>query len=218
VVQIALLILLLLGPVRKYVLLFFFYATRLGANLAEMLVLRTQPVTSSDYRHLYWTDEVLLDLLLFLLVITLTYRVLENSPQREAMRKVLFSVVAVVVVLPFLLFGYPFSAGPWPTGRWFNHTSQLLNFGGAIMNLALWTAIIGNKRRDVQLLLVCLGVGVDVTGAAISYGVNLLLPQDARWFSNGFLSLTNVVSVIILCWAFRPPSRATHPVNAVTAP
>ena len=56
------------------------------------------------YAKLYWTDEVTLDLLLFLMVIMLTYRALEGSPLRAGMGRLLGAVLAIVLVVPFVLF------------------------------------------------------------------------------------------------------------------
>ena len=39
------------------------------------------------------------------------------------------------------------------------------------MNLGLWTALIGTKKRDPLLLTVSAGLGVAVTGAAIAFGL-----------------------------------------------
>ena len=75
-----------------------------------------------------------------------------------------------------------------------------------MMNLGLWTALIGTKKRDPLLLTVSAGLGVAVTGAAIAYGLRRYrtprgLPQQ---LANLFKTLTYLASVAIWCWAFRP--------------
>ena len=122
----------------------------------------------------------------------------------------------MAVFLPFLLFHPKFT--PWPNGVWFNSTSQMLNFGGAIMNLALWTALIASKRRDPQLLTVSAGLGIVVTGAAISFGLVHLTPLRIHWLPNVFLMLTHIAGLMIWYWAFRPATNPRQvPSDAVTS-
>ena len=95
------------------------------------------------YRTLYWTDHVTLDLLLFLVVIAFTYAALQENPLRPKAAKALGVIVVVALVLPFaMLHTSPLRAHGFFNSQWFNHTSQILNFGAAIMNLVLWTALL----------------------------------------------------------------------------
>jgi len=163
----------------------------------------------------YWTDEVLLDLLLFLMVILLIYRALEGSPMRAGMGRLLGAVVNSVAIVPFVLF----SARRFSTA-WFDGTSQLLNFGAAIMNLALWTALIATKKRDPLLLTVSAGLGVAVTGAAITFGLRrFTLPGGTpQHMANLFKAITYLAGLTIWCWAFRPRARKSTAPPAVSAP
>jgi hypothetical protein len=188
---------------RRYPLLLVYCVLQLAATVAEEYVSRVHGQTNF-FRKLYWTDEITLDLLLFLMVITLIYRAVEGSPVRVAMGRLLGAVVAVVLVVPFIVF----TARRFST-TWFDGTSQLLNFGAAIMNLGLWTALIGTKKRDPLLLTVSAGLGVAVTGAAIAYGLRRFTPPTStpQQLANLFKTLTYLTSVAIWCWAFRPSAR-----------
>ena len=157
------------------------------------------------YTRLYWANDVIVDLLRFLLVIVLSYRAVPEGPRRLTMGRLLGGVVVIMLVLPFVLF--PLSFKPWPSEVWFNSTSQLLNFGGAIMNLILWGALLVNRKRDPQLTAVSIGLGVVVTGAAVSYGLRHLLPLEARFIPNLFLMLTQLAGWGIWCRAFWPAAN-----------
>lgn len=149
-----------------------------------------------------------MDLLLFLVVISLTNLALEHSPLRAKTSRILAAVVAAALILPFVLFNPPLSTSPthWNAawGRWFNSTSQMLNFGAAIMNLALWSALLVSRKRDPQLLRVSIGVGVVVAGQAIGFGIRRFIADGStlREFPDLFMSLTHVLSVFIWCSAF----------------
>jgi len=212
---------LLLGPFRKYLLLLTYCLVQLAAAVVEFLLSheggREVGRMSPLFIRAYWTDEIVIDSLLFLLVIVLTYRALEGQPQRAAIGKVLAAVVVIAAVAPFVVF----YSRPLFKTSWFNGTSQFLNFGAALMNLALWTAMLSNKRRDAQLLTVSAGLGVLVTGAALGYGLRQFTTGggNARDLANLFMTITYVTSMLIWCWAFRPAVRKSRtPPAAVTSP
>ena len=209
-----LLLFLLQGSLLKYPLLFLYCFARLASNTAEVIVLHRAGTQSAFYKVLFWTDELVLDLLLFLMVIALIYKALEGKPQRSAAGKMLAGVVVAAIALPFFVISRLF------TTHWFSGASQFLNFGGAIITLALWTALIGAGRRDPQLLGVSAGAGLMVTCAAIAYGVRQWMPSPGLVrLPDLFFNLTQVAGVGFWCWTFRPAARArTAPSDAVTSP
>jgi len=199
---------------RRYPFLLVYSVLQLIITGVEEYVYRVYSLSSQFYGKLYWTDEVIMDLLLFLMVIVLTYRALESSPLRAGMGRLLGAVVLIVVTVPFVLFSARRFSTPW-----FDGTAQLLNFGAAIMNLGLWTALIGTKKRDRLLLTVSAGLGVAVTGAAIAFGLRRFTPPTStpQQLANLFKTLTYLASVAIWCWAFRPAARKSPtPPTAVT--
>ena len=134
------------------------------------------------------------------------------------MNRFLIGVVVAALVLPFVLFHPRFT--PWPLGAWFNSTSELLNFGAALMNLPLWATLIGSRLRDPQFLKVSAGLGVAVTGAALAYGLRHFIPPGAfRWVPNLFLMLSQLAGWLLWCSAFRisMPNKAlgTTPVASI---
>jgi hypothetical protein len=181
---------------RRYVIILIYSLAYLGATLAGEFFLRRDGPQSPIYRLFYWRAEVGLDLLLFLTVIILIYQGLEDSPLRARAGPLLSAIVGIAVILPFVVLKHRvFSA------RWFDGASQMLNFGAAILNLALWTALLVRKKRDPRLLGVSLGVGVTVTGAAISYGL-LQLFRSGHEYVNLFAALTHTAGVLLWCRAF----------------
>jgi hypothetical protein len=212
--QLTLLFFLLRGPFKRYAFLLVYSVASLVTTILERLVSQDRVL----FRKVYWSDEVILDLLLFLVVIALTNLALEGNPLRPRMSRVLLGIVLAAVVLPFVVLHPPFFtsgtrwSGAW--GRWFNSTGQMLNFGAAIMNLALWSALLTSRNRDSQLLKVSIGVGVAVAGQAIGFGIRRFLPTEsaAREFPDLFMVVTHLLSVFIWCAAFRV--RAKKPTAA----
>jgi hypothetical protein len=205
--QVLLVYSLLRGPFQKYFIIFLYSSVYLITSLLEVIIARRGGKTTPLYSQVYWTNEIVLDLLLFLMVILLTYRATEGSPLRAAAGKLLTGVVVIAVALPFVL-----GSQPYFSLRWFRLTAQILNFAGAIMNLALWTALIGSRRKDAQLLTVSAGLGVAVTGQAVYYGMRLMTNASAiRVVSDALNVITFLAGVAIWCWAFRPATRSSGP-------
>ena len=199
--QLATVVFLLWGPTRKYAFVLGHCLLQLCTSVLEVTVSKEFGTRSRVYRQVFWTDEIVLDLLLFLILILLTHRAMEGSPARAAMGKMLAAVAALVVSLPFVL--YP---GAFVKTAWFDHTSQLLNFGAAILNLGLWTALLGSGKREWQLLTVSAGFGVTATGVAIAYGLRAMIhARGPAWTAaNLAFGFAHLAGALILCWAFRP--------------
>jgi len=224
IVLLSVLVLLLRGPFRKFWVLLLYVAWELFATVTLTILtpLYNNPgienAARADavrlYARLYWSNDVIVDLLRFLLVIVLTYAATPEGAKRVSIGRILGGIVAVVMVLPFLLF--PLHFAPWPEASWFNSTSELLNFGAAIMNLGLWGALLANRKRDPQFVAVSIGLGVVVTGAALSYGLRHLIPASAIFIPNVFLMLTQLAGWTIWCRAFWPvPKRSPAPESAL---
>jgi hypothetical protein len=204
-------VLLLRGAYCSYPFLLVSCLVVLIGQVSVGVAFSTAGVHSDFYSHVYWTADVVDYFVRFLVVVTLTYRVTEGSPLRAAVGRLLPIIAIVAVVLPFVLYH------PYFNGRWFRHTSQVLNLSAAFMNLLLWTAILGRRgARDRQLLLVSVGVGITVTAMAVSYGVvQFMSSATLRWFPDMFKILSETAGSAIWCWAFWPDPgrsrRTQHP-------
>jgi hypothetical protein len=185
---------------RKYLMVFLFCATLLITSLAEVLVVQAPAYgnRSETYRILYWTDEIVTDAFLFVMVAVMIYRATEGTPLRKLAERLFSGVVTVALLLPFVVFEH------WFSNRWYVRSSQLLNFGGALLNLLLWTALLGMRRRDTQLLTVSAGLGVIVTGSAVFYGLLATFrkdPEITAMLNLGYV-LSRSAGLAIWCWAF----------------
>jgi hypothetical protein len=205
-----LLCLLLRGPVRRYPVFFAYISARFLGDLLLAYTYRNMGQTSPAYRNTYWSFEIADAMLLFLVLMTFTYEALRGNPLRPKAGRILAAIGVLTLASPFALFSSRVFSY-----RWFNSTDQMLNFGGAIMNLVLWGALLANRRRDPQLLPISMGVGVTATSAAIVWGARLWVSARHRWPIDDFAILAYYVSLLLWCWVFRPkrgaPSRPSAP-------
>jgi len=204
--QLLLLYLLLRGPLRRYYLIFLYVLVELiGTTAAKYVIATGGRQGNAQFRDVFFAGDVIGLLLVFFVVIMLTYQVMEGSPLRAKVQRLLGVIAALALVLPFVIY-----RDEWFTTAWYNGTLQLLNFGAAIMTLILWTALIARKTRDPQLLMVCAGLGVAVAFNAIGWGLRkfTISGGDARVVANLLLQLIYLVRIGIWCWAFRPQKTA----------
>jgi len=226
VLLLAVVVFLLQGSFRKYPLLLLYVAWELfatvGLTWADQVYNGTASYTAKTitegqrlYGHLYYTNDIIVDLLRFLVVTVLTFQATPEGPRRRYVGRLLGGVAVFVMAVPLLLFHPTFT--PWPSFVWLNSATELLNFGAAVMNLVLWGTLIASKKRDPQLLTVSAGLGIVVTGAAVSYGLrHFFKPGVWRNVPDILLMLTQLAGWTIWCWAFRPqPKPHSAPAEAL---
>jgi hypothetical protein len=202
--HVVLLFLLILGPFRRYFVIFLYCLAQTVLGVLDGVILRKFGQSSTQYRTMFWTDAIIVDVLLFLVVIVLTYQALEGNPLRAKMTRILGGISVIVAILPFVVLRRPLFMT-----RWFNGTDQILEFGVAIMNLGLWTALIASKKRDAQLLTVTAGLGARVAATALLLGLRHFTVGGgtAREIADVAVRLTFIAGTLIWCWAFRPSTR-----------
>jgi len=199
------------GALRKYTTFSIYIAGSVAADVLQRVAERQFGWRSASYRQVWWTDQIALDVLLFLVIIALTYQTLGNNPHRAKAGKALGAIGLAVLALPFALLPSHNSAthGSF-TSQWFNHASQILNFGAAIMTLVLWTALLLNRRgRDQRLVTLSIGLGLATTSAAVLWGVRRWITAENRELVDGFTVLVHLAALLIWCWAFRSKGPST---------
>jgi hypothetical protein len=200
--------LLLRGPFSRYFPVFLYLFTYLAVTGAQAWVYYTAGPSNHLYFQVYWGGTLLLDLMMFFLVISLTTRALEGNPMREKMVRLLGGIALLIPVIPFLIFDSTVFGRTWNQS-----VSQLLNFGAAVMNLALWSALILSRQRDRQLMSVSAGLGIMVACAALTLGVRRFTQQDdsIRVIADYLYRVGQIAGPAIWCKAFWPHRRFTPP-------
>jgi hypothetical protein len=199
ILQLSVIVFLLEAAFREYPLVLAYSLTRLITSALEMGLRETLGDQAALFRRVYYSDRVVLNLLLFVMVTAIIFRLLKGKPQRSMIGKALLGIVGVVLLLPFLVLSRPF------TLHWLNAMSQFLYFGSGIMTAVLWKVLMRSEPRDLQLMKFTVGLGVAMTGAAVAFGLQQWMGSPRLvWMPNLFLQLTHVAGLLLWCWAFRP--------------
>ena len=184
------------GHARKYPSFFAYIAISLATTALEGYYRDNREM----FRQFYWTDQVALVLILFMIVSSMTYQSMpDDSKIRPLASKALFATLFFALVMPFAIFHNRVLF----SDRWFRGTSQFLTFGVGLMTLVFWMALISNKKRDPILVKIALGIGVAIAGEAFAWGLKQLLVRH-QTYGNLFDSTTNMIGLGIWCSAFWP--------------
>lgn len=213
ILQVGVIAFLLQGAFRKYPLVLAYSFTRLITSVLEVAIRQKLGNRTTFFRQVYYSDRVILNLVLFAMVTAIIFQLLKGKPQRSMIGRALVGIVGAVLLSPFLVFSQPF------TLHWLNSMSQFLYFGSGIMTLVLWTVLIGSKPRDSQLLKFAMGLGVAMAGAAVAFGLHRWMGSPRLvWMPDLFLQMTHVTGLLVWCWAFRPVTqRASAPPDALVS-
>jgi hypothetical protein len=186
-----------------YPVLFLYVVSFLLASVAEWaIVLKVYSMSADAYIAYYWTNEFALQTLLFLVMLSFIYRAWEGVPRRLET----CAGVAILVVLGTVgsVLG---SAADAPMKVWLTQLSRNLSFASALLNFLLWAALIKNRSRDSQLLLLSAGLGVVTTGKAVGHSLRAL-SRETQTLGNTTIVLTQLLCLAVWWWSLRSvPAR-----------
>ena len=139
---------------------------------AHVNALRTDaPAALLHYAKIYWWDERILLVLVFILVISLIHQALPKTRSRRMVSAGLIAGALLFAGLSFLIHHSPHLSATWTL------VTRDLNFGAAILDVALWLLLIATRHPDRRLLLVSGALGMQFTGEAIGESIrHLSLP------------------------------------------
>jgi hypothetical protein len=165
------------------------------------------------YNRLFWIDESVLIFLVLGVVISLIFQATGDAPARRAIRSMVVAASVLAVAVTFV-FCYNASL---PPNSWMTSWSSKVNFFAAILDLALWTMVIGSRKSNRLILTLSGALGIQFTGEAIGGSIRSLAEssQSAVVVLLGNLVIASFNLALLYFWwhAFRQPdtSRAASP-------
>jgi hypothetical protein len=155
-----------------------------------------------SYALLYWWNERIMQVLVFLLVFSLIYRAAAHHKTRHIL--LLGIVCGILLFAGITLFIY-YDPGK-ATGRWITPWLRNLNLCAAILDLGLWAMLIGAPRKNYTLLMVSGALGIQFTAGAIGQAVRQLSRSSVE-VTAYFIPLSTLLCLYILWKAFRTPPK-----------
>jgi hypothetical protein len=155
-----------------------------------------------SYALLYWWNERIMQVLVFLLVISLIYRATAHKKTRHIL---LLGVICGILLFAGITLFIDYDPGSGHLGRWITPWLRNLNFCAAILDLGLWALLIGSPGKNYRLLMVSGALGIQFTGSAIGQAARQLSHSSVE-LTAYLIALSTQICLFILWRAFRTPS------------
>jgi hypothetical protein len=168
------------GPYRRFPLVFAYAAALFVTTLVEIPPFVEAFVTRSSaiWRHaakVYWVDELILQVLVFALVISLVNQAISTSRWRRVARAGMMAGALLYAGTSMLVH---YQRPPATFGSWMTPWTRDIGVCATILDLALWMMLIASRKADGRLLLISGALGIQFTGEAIGEAVrNLSIPN-----------------------------------------
>jgi len=157
---------------------------------------------------LYERGEVFLEFFTFVVVINLIFRATAHLQSHSVMR---VGCVAGAVMFVGISFWLHYDAR-LTVGLWMTPWTRDLNVGTSILDLALWSLLLAQRRKDDRLLLLSGALGIQFTGGAIGHSLREVAVQHhIAWLSLLGGKLVVATSFIRLYMWVRAFRRAPQP-------
>jgi hypothetical protein len=207
--ELAIMVVLLRGQWRRYPFVFFYLIGEFLITVLEIEPSLGYNTATDAERHafakLYWVNERILHVLLFLLVISLVYRATAHLRPR---RTLLLFVVAGTVLFAGITLLMEFDGTVRP-GKWMTPWTRDMNFFAAILDVGLWGVLISARKKDYKLLMISGALGIQVTGEAIGQALREMSNSSSvAALTGSFIIVSNIACLYIWWQAFRLPATA----------
>jgi hypothetical protein len=193
---------LLRGEYRRYPFIFLYAVVDLLTTILEIQPSMAYSSGTPEARHswaqMFWINERIMQVLVFLLVISLVYSATKHLRPRRTLLTGMICGTLLVAAISLLAHYDPNR----PMGIYMTRWTRDLNFCAAILDLGLWALLIGSKKKDYKLLLVTGALGIQFAGGAIGQSLRDMSPAIVAAASD-LAMITSLARVYIWWRAFR---------------
>jgi hypothetical protein len=198
---------LLRGEYRRYPFIFLYAVVDLLTTILEiqpsLAYSSGTPEAKHHWAQMFWINERIMQVLVFLLVISLVYSATQHLRPR---RTLLTGIICGTLLVAAISFWAHYDS----MGRYMTPWTRDLNFCAAILDLGLWALLIGSRKKDYQLLLVTGALGIQFAGGAIGQSLRDMSPGIVAAASD-LAMITSLARVYIWWRAFRGKPQPLPP-------
>lgn len=195
---------LLAGPFRQFTVIFAYILCLSITTVTDILMWFDFGNLSHLYHQYYWTADLLRESALYAVVISLVFHAMPHGRRRAALVRLLISVAFLFWIGSILIYQGP------NLNRWMVKVVRNLSFSSAIATLILWFVLIASDKRNMRLLVITGGLGLQMTGEAIGQSLRQISKQTNLL---GGLTMVFAHFLCLYIWwrAFRAPPENTPP-------
>lgn len=179
-------------------------------------------LAAENYTWWYWRDELILQVLVFAVVISLIYYATSRLGSRRLVRLGLIVGAVLFAVISFVTHFRPHALGFVWTTAW----TRDLRLCAAVLDLALWAILIASREKDQRLLMLTCALGIMFAGEAVGESVRNLastfvIQKTGHRVANvgGVIVLLSDLAFLYIWWrAFRSQRAAPASPYKTTEP
>ena len=171
--EILVIVALLHGGYRRYPVVFAYLLVNFVTTLVDIPF-----ITQSYFTHdaevirqgakVYWINEWILQVLIFMTVLSLIDLATALSRSRRAMR---FALSAGALLFAGISLWVQYRPAPAKYGLWMTPWTRDLSVCATVLDLGLWMILIASRKSDRALLLICGALGMQFTAEAIGEAI-----------------------------------------------
>jgi len=200
--ELMLIAVMLRGEYRRYPFVFLYAVVDFLTTIIELQPAIGYGSASAEAKNRFainfWWDERIMQVLAFLLVISLVYKATGHLGPRRTLLSAMICGTVLVAAISFWAHYDP----SVPTGRYMTRITRDLNFCAAILSVGLWVLLIGSRQKDYTLLLITGGLGLQLTAGAIGHALRDMSPQIVT-LAGDFTVIANIGRTYIWWQVFR---------------
>jgi hypothetical protein len=171
--EILVIIALLHGAYRRYPVVFTYVLAIFVTTLVQIPFLAQMYFTHDaevirQGAMVYWISEWILQVLIFMTVLSLIDQATALSRSRRAMR---FFLSAGALLFAGISFWVHYRPLPVKFGLWMTPWTRDLSLCATVLDLGLWMILIASRKSDRALLLICGALGMQFTAEAIGEAI-----------------------------------------------
>lgn len=194
--QAAVLRAMLRGPWRRLPVVLLFIVVLMLTTVTDVAAKLTVSSTKAFVAY-YWCAELLRQSALFAVTVSLILQLVAQARSRRSLATIIVGSAVVFWSASVLLSHQPV------LNIWMTRVVRNLSFGSAALNVLLWFSLISRQSRDLQLLLVAGGLGIQMTGDAIGQSFRALFPrQNPEFVGSLFVVIAHFLCLLIWWYAF----------------
>ncbi|MCX6634837.1 MAG: hypothetical protein NT090_07115 [Acidobacteria bacterium] len=169
------------------------------------------------WQSAYWLVDLILDWLLYVLILSLVNRAVRQSQHRAKIVRWLILAVGLFWLAALFLTYDP------RLNEWMTNFTKYVAFGGAVLNLVLWTVLVGTHHGDRSVLMISGGYGVQSAGEAISQSLRALAIQNRSYpvlITGNLIGVLTHTLCLVIWWravARENTQRTARPLTGVSS-
>jgi hypothetical protein len=201
VLQVIVISALLRGAYRKYPFVFAYSLVLLLTTVVDAAVWSNVGKVPKSLAPFYYRNEILRQVLLFVVVVALFDRVLRRMlPQ---VRVHFFLTIAAASAGLISLYVHWVERTDFILSM--TRAARDLSFGSVILVLLLWSILISSRIRESQILMLAGGLGLQFTGEAIGQSLRQISQHSLTilWAGNLLLVFSHLLRLYVWWEAFR---------------